>query len=209
MTTVPVVHIYGATDSGKTTLVERLLTKLNEKGLQVATIKRSRFEALSMDLEGKDTNRHVAAGSKATAASSRTDAVVFVPGPLRTDAMVNMVMAAAEVDLVIVEGLGDDSRSSAPKIKVGEVKERETGTILELADGDADLTEALRLIDRILKKHRESLSVELRIEGTPVPLKPFVQDYLEGTVRGAVGALKRSGDPDDEIVLRLPRRKRE
>ena len=207
MTIVPVVHVYGTSDSGKTTLVERLLRELTARGLRVATMKRSRIEALSLDIEGKDTQRHISAGSVATAATSRTDAAMFVPEPLDNDRLVNIVTASGEVDLVIVEGLGDDVLPSTPKISVGEVKEKIAGTLIELADGEAELDETVRLIDRVIRKYRESVSVELIIEGRPVPLKPFVQDYLEGTLRGAVGSLKRSGGADDEIVLRLPRRR--
>ena len=207
MTIIPVVHVYGTSDSGKTTLVERLLRELTTKGLRVATVKRSRIEALSLDHEGKDTHRHICAGSVATAATSQTDSAMFVPEPLDNDRLINMVMASGEVDLVIVEGLGDDVLPSTPKISVGEVKEKIAGTLIELADGEAVLDETIRLIERVVRKHMDSISVELLIEGRPVPLKPFVQDYLEGTLRGAVGSLKRSGGADDEIVLRLPRRR--
>jgi hypothetical protein len=44
------------------------------------------------------------------------------------------------------------------------------------------------------------------VGGNDVTIKPFVQDYLEGTLRGAIGALKETGSPGDEIELRIPKR---
>ena len=207
MTMTPTIHVYGTSDSGKTRLVERLLEELTGQGLAVATIKRSARESLDVDVEGKDTHRHVVAGSVATAASSRSDAAVLVPRPLGLDSLLRTVLATGHMDLVLVEGLGDDTQDAAPKVRVGDGRERETGTVLDLPDGDADLTEVLRIIGRMMEKKGEVNAVELIVEGRPVPIKSFVADYLEGTMRGAVGALKGTGDPGDEVVLRLPRRK--
>jgi molybdopterin-guanine dinucleotide biosynthesis protein MobB len=207
MGTTPTIHLYGTSDSGKTRLVERLLRELGGRGLLVATVKRSAREALNVDVEGKDTHRHVEAGSVATAASSRSDAVVFVPRPLGLDALVGTALATGPVDLVLVEGLGDDTPDGAPKIRVGEGRDRAIGTVIDLPDGDGDLTEVLGIIDRVMEKATAGDTVELVVEGRRVPVKPFVADYLEGTMRGAVGALKGTGDPGDEVVLRLPRRR--
>ena len=207
MTMTPTIHVYGISDSGKTRLVERLLEELTGQGLEVATIKRSAREALDVDVEGKDTHRHVVAGSVATAAGSRSDAAVFVPRPLDLDALLHIILATGHVDLVLVEGLGDDTPDAAPKVRVGDGRERATGTVLDLPDGEADLSETLSIIGRMMDKAAGDEAVELVVEGRPVPIKPFVADYLEGTMRGAVGALKGAGDPGDQVVLRLPRRK--
>ena len=207
MAKTPSIYFYGTSDSGKTRLVERLLGELTGQGLRVATIKRSARDALDLDMEGKDTHRHVGAGATSTAASSRSDTALFVPRPLGIDSLINMVIATGTVDLILVEGLGDDTPDPAPKVRVGEGRERVTGTVLDLPDGEADLGEALHIIGRVVDKATEGDTVELHIEGRPVPIKPFVADYLEGTMRGAVSALKGTGEPGDEIVLYLPRRK--
>ena len=70
MTKTPIVYVYGISDSGKTRLVERLVLMLIQKGHRVGTAKLSKAEALDLDTEGKDTQRHVKAGSMVTAASS-------------------------------------------------------------------------------------------------------------------------------------------
>jgi len=202
----PVIYVYGISDSGKTRLVERMLLELIQKGHRVGTVKLSKSEALQLDPEGKDTDRHLKAGSMVTAATSRSNSAVFMPKTLGLDRLIEMMSVSGELDLVIAEGLGDDTPDNAPKVAVGEVKGIATGTVLELPGPDAEIGSLLHIIDRIMVKKEETVSVDLKIGGNAVHLKPFVQDYLEGTVRGAVGALKESGGTGDEIELHLPKR---
>ena len=70
MSKTPVIHVYGISDSGKTQLVERMLLTLIQKGHRVGSVKLSRTESLDLDPAGKDTDRHIKAGSMVTAASS-------------------------------------------------------------------------------------------------------------------------------------------
>ncbi len=207
MAKTPVIHVYGLSDSGKTQLVERLLLLLVQKGHRVGTVKLSRAERLDLDLEGKDTQRHVRAGSMATAATSASNAAIFLPRPQKLGKLVDMMVVAGELDLVIVEGLGEDTPDSAPKVSVGEVKGVVPGTVVQLPGPDAEIGALMHVIDRVMaKKAASEAAVELRVAGDLVPIKPFVQEYLEGTVRGAVGALRHEGRPGDSIELRIPRR---
>jgi len=66
---VPVLSIVGKSDSGKTTLIEKLIPELKHRGYRVGTIKHDahRFE---MDHEGKDTYRHFHAGADTVLISS-------------------------------------------------------------------------------------------------------------------------------------------
>lgn len=59
-----VLGVVGPSDSGKTTLVERLAERLDEVG-RVATVKHL-THAPDLDTEGKDTDRHRSAGATAT-----------------------------------------------------------------------------------------------------------------------------------------------
>jgi molybdopterin-guanine dinucleotide biosynthesis protein MobB len=71
-TTPPcILGVVGRSDSGKTTLIERLIPELTRRGLTVAAVKRvARFE---IDTPGKDSWRHSQAGADAyaVAASSK------------------------------------------------------------------------------------------------------------------------------------------
>ena len=73
---IPIVSIVGKSNSGKTTLIEKLIAELTRRGWRVATIKHNRH-GFEIDHEGKDSWRHKQAGAVATVvASPRRIAVI-------------------------------------------------------------------------------------------------------------------------------------
>jgi len=62
---VAVLSIVGRSNSGKTTLLEKLIAALMHQGLRIATIKHSHHQP-DMDTPGKDSWRHKQAGAAAT-----------------------------------------------------------------------------------------------------------------------------------------------
>lgn len=211
MRKTPVIYIYGISDTGKTRLVERLLLMLIQKGKRVGTVKLSKSERLDFDIEGKDTERHIKAGSMVTGATSISNSVVFIPKPQGLSNIISMMTITGDLDLVLVEGLGDDVPDTAPKVAVGEVKGRAPGTIMELPGPDGELEGLYHLVDRVMSKAdvaEEEDTVALKVAGKDVQIKGFVRDCLEGTVRGAVGALRVEGDAgSDPITLTIPRKR--
>ncbi len=63
--TIPIISIVGKSNSGKTTLVEKLIPELMKRGYRVATIKHNKH-GFDIDHEGKDSWRHKQAGAVAT-----------------------------------------------------------------------------------------------------------------------------------------------
>ncbi|MCP4545197.1 MAG: molybdopterin-guanine dinucleotide biosynthesis protein B [bacterium] len=111
----PIVSIVGKSDSGKTTLIEKLIPLLKGKGYRVATIKHD-AHSFDIDHEGKDSWRHREAGADAVLISS--PARVF----LTRNESESLDLAGLcarypldEYDLVITEGF---KRDRARKIEV-------------------------------------------------------------------------------------------
>ncbi len=189
-------------------IVERLLRAPELAGLRIATVKRSTQDTLDFDVEGKDTWRHQDAGAVATGATSGSNSMLIVPRNVGIHRILAAIAALEEADLVLVEGLGDDAPGSAAKVAVGPVEEKAPGTLAELSDGEADLGPVLHAIERIrTKADGAGGGVHLRVDGRDVPIKGFVQDFLEGTVRGAIGSLREAGEGDEAVEIRLPRRR--
>ena len=67
--TTPVISIVGKSNSGKTTLLEKLIPELVKRGYRVATIKHN-VHGFDIDHEGKDSWRHKKAGASTTVISS-------------------------------------------------------------------------------------------------------------------------------------------
>jgi molybdopterin-guanine dinucleotide biosynthesis protein B len=110
----PIVSIVGKSESGKTTLMEKLLRELKSRGYRVATVKHT-AEKLSFDEPGKDSWRHIQAGSEATLISS-PDKVVLIK-PTKTKISLEQIarLIGEDYDIILTEGF---KVSDAPKIEV-------------------------------------------------------------------------------------------
>ncbi|MEI8173543.1 MAG: molybdopterin-guanine dinucleotide biosynthesis protein B, partial [Deltaproteobacteria bacterium] len=58
---IPIVSIVGRSNTGKTTLIEKMIPELKRRGYVVATIKHN-IHGFDIDHEGKDSWRHKKAG---------------------------------------------------------------------------------------------------------------------------------------------------
>lgn len=97
---IPVLAFAAYSGTGKTTLIERLVVSLKEKGLRVAVIKHDghRFD---MDHEGKDSWRFTQAGADLSIISSAEKTALIEQRELSFPQVVAMVR---NVDLILVEG---------------------------------------------------------------------------------------------------------
>lgn len=68
---IPILSIVGKSDSGKTTLLEKLVKELKSRGYRIATIKHD-AHSFEIDHEGKDSWRHKQAGATISLISSPT-----------------------------------------------------------------------------------------------------------------------------------------
>ena len=71
-----VIGGFGWKETGKTTLIEKLIKEFNLRNLTVSTIKHSHHN-VSLDRQGTDSFRHFNAGSKETILSSDSKCVKF------------------------------------------------------------------------------------------------------------------------------------
>jgi molybdopterin-guanine dinucleotide biosynthesis protein B len=110
----PVVSLVGKANSGKTTLLEKLIPVLIAAGLRVGTIKHH-VHAFEMDRPGKDTWRHRQAGASVVALSSPTG-LGLIRDTGRDLGLAELVgRYFGEVDLVLTEGY---KSGPAPKVEV-------------------------------------------------------------------------------------------
>lgn len=119
-----VVSVVGRSNSGKTTLIEKLIKELVSRGYSVATVK-STFHEVSLDEAGKDSWRHIQAGSQATVLNSKDGLALYKP--IKGDITLEEIgqLFGEDYDIVLAEGFKHDK---APKV---EVYRKESGTRLE------------------------------------------------------------------------------
>ncbi len=114
---VPVLAIVGFSNSGKTTLMEKLIVALSAEGLDVCTMKHSHHQP-EMDTPGKDSWRHKHAGAKGSllVGPEQLLMVADIQKPLTPQEMADAYFPHA--DLVLVEGY-----ASMPCAKIEVVRE--------------------------------------------------------------------------------------
>ena len=196
----PIVSIVGKSESGKTTLLEKLIAELKSRGYRVATVKHAPQES-TFDEPGKDSWRHARAGSEAAVISS-SDKLVLIK-PLSGEASLEQIayLLGEDYDIILAEGF---SQGDAPKIEVhrkqagpplpnvkkliaiatDEPLETKTRQFpLEDTKGLADLLEK-----GFIKPQRERLS--LYVNHTPIALSIFPRQIITNILLALASSLK-------------------
>ncbi|QSG10998.1 Molybdopterin converting factor, large subunit [Halapricum desulfuricans] len=134
-----VLGVVGYSDTGKTTLLEELAERLAERG-RVATVKH--LHEFDIDVEGKDTARHRAAGADRTYGII-DDGEWFATGSDRT-LQGTLEDLAPEFDYALVEGF---SRVPIPQVVVGD-RDHAGEALATAPDADAiDVDEVIEALD--------------------------------------------------------------
>lgn len=99
-----VLGIVGWKDTGKTTLIEKLIEEFNRRNLMVSTIKNSHHN-FSIDRQGTDSFRHFNAGAKETILASDAKWIKFSRQIDEYESnLTYLIKQIIPVDIVIVEG---------------------------------------------------------------------------------------------------------
>jgi len=205
---IPIISIVGKSDSGKTTFIEKLLPELVRRGYRVATVKHD-VHGFEVDREGKDSWRHKKAGAHTTIISSPQKVAVI------RDVEKDLTLAELrekliqDVDLILSEGFKKDVQ---PKIEIFR-KEKHQELLCTKEDNLAaivsdkefnvgvpcfSLDDAKGVADFIEKKFlkaKKEEGITLKVDGRSVSLKPFIRDFLSGSIKGMVDSLKGCEKP--------------
>jgi molybdopterin synthase catalytic subunit len=178
-----VLGVVGPSDSGKTTLVEELVDRLETRG-RVATIKHL-THAPDVDTEGKDTARHRGSGADATYGITDEDGW-FATGRERT-LTETLDDLAPTYDYAIVEGFSD---ADVPQVVLGDRDHR--GPTL-LAAPDADAVNADAVLDELasVEPHETLESLVQRVKESP-------RAERAGAIATFTGRVRAKNEPDDD-----------
>jgi molybdopterin-guanine dinucleotide biosynthesis protein B len=205
---IPIISIVGKSDSGKTTLIEKLIPELTRRGYRIATVKHD-IHGFDVDREGKDSWRHKQAGAHTVVISSLKKVALIrdVEKDLRLEEIREKLIQ--DVDLILSEGYKKDVQ---PKIEIFR-KEKHKQLLctkddhliaivsnkkfrvgvpcffLDNIKGIADFIEK-----KYLQSEREG-EVSLKVDGRRIPMTPFVKNFVTGTIKGMLTSLKGCGTP--------------
>ncbi len=111
--TIPVVSIVGESNTGKTSLIEKIIPELTRRGYRVATIKHD-VHGFAIDHEGKDSWRHRQADACTTILSSPWQVAVMEDAEKdhKIDELRDKYIRNAEI--IVTEGF---KKNGYPKIE--------------------------------------------------------------------------------------------
>lgn len=201
---IPILGVTGSSGSGKTTLIEKLIQELTKRGYRAGTIKHH-HGPLEADKEGKDTWRHKKAGAVATALTAADGMFITLQYEKEPELHEIAERFFHGCDIVIVEGY-----RSAPIPKLLVMKENSDDnydlishglTIAVIADFPIEAKEAKQFsrndipticdfVEERIIKPEKSAKVMLVVDGTRIPMKPFVRDIVNAVLRGLIGTFK-------------------
>ncbi|MBS5451731.1 MAG: molybdopterin-guanine dinucleotide biosynthesis protein B [Coriobacteriia bacterium] len=99
----PVIAFVGRHNSGKTTLVEKVIAGLVARGHDVGSVKHHGHRGFSIDVEGKDSWRHRQAGASEVVVAS-PDQLALMRSLTQEQPMEEVVALMEPHDVVVVEG---------------------------------------------------------------------------------------------------------
>ena len=99
--TTQIVSIAGKSNSGKTTLLEKLIFELNSRGYKIGSVKHT-HDGFDFDKKGKDSWRHKKAGATATLVVTDTK-IALVKEDTRSY-IEKMETFLGDTDLILAEG---------------------------------------------------------------------------------------------------------
>lgn len=192
-----VIGVAGWKDSGKTLVVERLVTSLTRRGFGVGTVKHV-HEALSLQPAAKDSAKHLDAGAEIALALG--DGLMVLGKHAGEDLETAASRYLSLCDIIVVEGF---KHAEIPKVAVVSGSDDilgETENVVAVVYRDArpeaypayTADEIEDLVTFLFEKETlkpPGRGATLLVNGTPVPINEFVQASLAGVVRGFITAL--------------------
>ncbi|MDD5190208.1 MAG: molybdopterin-guanine dinucleotide biosynthesis protein B [Dehalococcoidales bacterium] len=198
----PIISIVGRSNSGKTTLLEKLIAELSGRGYRIATVKHTPL-GMQMD-DGKNSSRHLAAGSAAVVMAGNAQMALLKPLAHPATLAEAARLLGDAYDLILTEGFKQDD---APKI---EVHRREVGAPLtELKKLFAvvtdeplatkirqfahdDIKDIADLIETGFIQPQQA-TTRLYVNDEEIELSAFPRDFVTHTVLGMSKSLKGVG----------------
>ena len=107
-----IITIVGKSNSGKTTLLEKLIAHLTDRGHRIGSVKHA-HDGFEMDKEGKDSWRHRKAGARATLVITQNEVAIVKDD--KTSYVEKMRSYLSDMDLILAEGF---KKQNLPKIEV-------------------------------------------------------------------------------------------
>lgn len=209
----PVIAIVGESQSGKTSLIEKLLVQLGERGYRVATIKHT-MQPAQIDKAGKDSWRHIQAGSRATALVTPDKMAIIRPTTEIVPVEEVLRILGEEYDLVIAEGFKETNLPKIEVLRAGAEPHLEAiGHVVALVTEEPIETKVRRFspdeivpltnfIEQGFIKPQQGAKFSLYVNGQAIMVNSYIRELISTTIMAMVSTLKGVTEIED-LELRV------
>jgi len=201
---VPVITIVGKSGTGKTVIMEKLITEFKARGYRVGAVKHA-HQTVELDAPGKDTWRFSQAGSDATVVSSPSKITIFKNLDHEPTLEETVMLLGEGYDIILAEGFKTTKAAKievCPKGKIEDMVCSESDLCAVISDGKPSVKIPLFGREEIGKvadfiEHEivaaAPSDMSVTVNGRKVPLKQFVKDIMASSILAMLGTLKTVG----------------
>jgi molybdopterin-guanine dinucleotide biosynthesis protein B len=204
-----IVSVAGTKNTGKTTMVTRVVNALVNRGFKVGTVKHT---LRSLDIEEKDTWKHLKSGAEIVVGAGK-ETFFVIDESMELEEIIKTIEFMKDLDFLVLEGfkthpyakiatasLEDpyviaqvDVREldqAALETMVDMVQERSYGMLANMNCKECGFDSCLEMAQAVVKGKvseevcvmKKSAAVEITVDGKRVPLNPFVQKFVKSTL---------------------------
>jgi len=145
------IAVVGGKHSGKTTVIENLITELKHRGFGVGAVKEM-VKIPTLDTPAKETDRYKTSGAEIIVAAPRDETVVFIKKQL---SLKEILPYLQKLDFVILEGFENEQRLS--KI----IAAKTSAEAKTYMDAQAIALSGLLMTSEVEKKKAEAFGVPM------------------------------------------------
>lgn len=208
---IPVVSFIGWHNSGKTTLIRKVVKELSQMGIKTGIIKDTKHYDIIIDKKGSDSSLYREDGIETVSLVTPKEIHTIQDNKKQPlNYLFFKIFSESDVDLIIAEGFKHSF--FIPKIEVAraaiskELIKNSTNNIKAIvSDFPVDFEPhftfqqtkdiASFIIDNFINGEQNNF-IEVFADGKRLPLNNFVNDALRGTLLGFLSALKFTDDVD-------------
>lgn len=212
-----IISVVGTKDTGKTSLVIKIIDELVNRGFKVGTIKHVHG---SLDLEDRDTWKHKEAGAELVVGAAE-ETFFTLNERLELYEILNMIECMKKLDFLVIEGFKYSNYAkisvtdfkdefTIKQVNAFEINENDLKSLVDLIEGRSysklpelncnecgfvrckDFAKAVvkgEVTEKtcVMKKEK---CIELKIDGVSISMNPFVQTFVRNTTIGMLSSLK-------------------
>ncbi len=220
-----IISVVGTKDTGKTTLVVKIVKEFVNRGFKVGTIKHMHE---SFDVEGRDTWKHKEAGAELVIGSG-DETFFLINQRLDIENVLTRSECLLNLDFMVIEGfkysnyakisVSDfEDEFTIAKVKIEEIDNKGLKKLVDLIEeraygilpymdckdcGFESCRDMAKAVARgevkenvcVMKKMKD---IQLKIDGSPIPMNPFVQTFVKNTTLGMISSLRGEALKDFE-----------